>query len=672
MYYPRFTKVIIHHFLIQEKSLSWRNKIGMHTSKDDYLINSLRFVSAKESTQIYGAILPECLTNPAMKESKAYMIYLGYATGVVPPKIDRKFKKASPSKKDSDLVPVDEEPVQKGKRVKRPAKKSTTKPAAGVVIREAPVETKSKSKEKEKVDVTRRKGIKLLCEVALIEEAQMKEVRKKSLRDFHKTHPSGSGTVAKKLPSVDKITPTVTSEGTGDKPGVPDVTKDDSTESESDEQENESEEQVSDLKQEEESEDDDQEEDEFVHTPSPTDDKDDENLESESNEVIKSDEEKDWMILITDWMILITNLMMIDYSKKVVEDAHVTISTVTKKTEVPATSSSRSSDLASKFLNFLDIPHTYAEIVSPLDVHILPKEVSNFAPPVIEELIKESRDEVTLAKVSSQPHSTYEAASTLTEFELKKILLDKMEKSKSYLAAPEHRDCYDSLKKSYDLDKDFFFSYDVYSLKRSRKDKDKDEDPSAGSDRGLKKRKLSKDAEPTTGPKKKDSTSGSSKGTKSQPKSSGKSVQSEEPVFEVADSDMPQDQEGNMGDNEDEPRKETASRRDWFKKPTPPQEPTNPDWHVGKTTHEGTHSNYAKLEYDFEECYKALSEKLDWENPEGDDYPFDLSKPLPLITRGKHQRVPFKFFINNDLKYCQVGISTMTYTTYASKQMETY
>ncbi|GKG05738.1 hypothetical protein Tco_0325824, partial [Tanacetum coccineum] len=144
------------------------------------------------------------------------------------------------------------------------------------------------------------------------------------------------------------------------------------------------------------------------------------------------------------------------------------------------------------------------------------------------------------------------------------------EKSESYLAAPEHQDCYDSLIKSYDLDKDFFFSYDVNSLKRSRKYKDKDEDPSARSDRGLKKRKLSKDAEPTSGPKKKDSTSGSSKGTKSQPKSSGKSVQSEELVFEVANSDMPQDQEGNMGDNEDKPRKETASRHDWFKKPTPP------------------------------------------------------------------------------------------------------
>ncbi|GJT43054.1 hypothetical protein Tco_0951769 [Tanacetum coccineum] len=328
----------------------------MHTSKDDYLINSLRFVSAKESTQIYRAILPECLTSLAIKESKAYKTYLGYATGVVPPKIARKFKKASPSKKDT-----------------------------GVVIREAPVETKSKSKEKEK----------------------------------EKTHPSGSGTVAEKPPSVENNTPTVTSEGTGDKPGVPDVIEDDSTESDSEswgndeddinndqdssnedsEQENESEDQVSDSKQEEESKDDDQEEEEFVHTPSPTDDKDDENLESESDEVIKSDEEKglddtDYQFdddvdarlkepTQTDKEVIQgegVDAEMIDAQQgnenlettqeQVVEDAHVTISTVTKKTKVPTTSSSRTSELASKFLNFSDIPHTDAEIVSPLDVHI--------------------------------------------------------------------------------------------------------------------------------------------------------------------------------------------------------------------------------------------------------------------------------------------------------------
>ncbi|GJR41870.1 hypothetical protein Tco_1309973 [Tanacetum coccineum] len=81
----------------------------------------------------------------------------------------------------------------------------------------------------------------------------------------------------------------------------------------------------------------------------------------------------------------------------------------------------------------------------------------------------------------------------------------------------------------------------------------------------------------------------------------------------------------------------------------------------------GTRSNYAELDNDFKECYKALLEKLDWENPKGGDYPFDLSKPLPLITRGKCQRVPVEYFNNNDLKYLQRGVLTMTYTTSTTK-----
>ncbi|GJW77247.1 hypothetical protein Tco_0138929 [Tanacetum coccineum] len=146
MYYPRFTKVIIHYFLTQDKTLSWRNKIGMHTSKDDYLINTLRFVSAKEETQIYGAILPDSLTSPEMKETKAYKTYLVST----------------------------EEPTGKSKRVKRPAKNTTKAPARGVVIRETP--EIPVSKKKEKVDVTRGKGIELLSQVSLTEDAQFEEV----------------------------------------------------------------------------------------------------------------------------------------------------------------------------------------------------------------------------------------------------------------------------------------------------------------------------------------------------------------------------------------------------------------------------------------------------------------------------------------------------------------
>nr|GFB06737.1 hypothetical protein [Tanacetum cinerariifolium] len=172
-------------------------------------------------------------------------------------------------------------------------------------------------------------------------------------------------------------------------------------------------------------------------------------------------------------------------------------------------------------------------------------------------MVTESLEQAVLAKESSQPHSSYEAVITLTVFEMKKILIDKRNKSESYLAAPEHRVCFEGLKKSYNLDKIIFSTYgNVYSLKRSRKDKD--EDPSARSDQGLKKRKTSEVAEPA-------------------------------------------------------------------------------------------------------------KEKLDWENPKGSDYPFDLTKPLPLVKNGNRQKVPVDYFFNNDLKYLQGGISTMTYMTSLTK-----
>ncbi|GJW89472.1 hypothetical protein Tco_0164812 [Tanacetum coccineum] len=96
----------------------------MHASKDDYLINTLRFVSTKETTQICGTILPESLTSCEIKETKAYQTYLDFATGATPPKIARKFKKpASPQLFIVLVSPL--RTLQKVKRVKRPKKKLT-------------------------------------------------------------------------------------------------------------------------------------------------------------------------------------------------------------------------------------------------------------------------------------------------------------------------------------------------------------------------------------------------------------------------------------------------------------------------------------------------------------------------------------------------------------------
>nr|GEW16190.1 hypothetical protein [Tanacetum cinerariifolium] len=171
---------------------------------------------------------------------------------------------------------------------------------------------------------------------------------------------------------------------------------------------------------------------------------------------------------------------------------------------------------------------------------ILPKEVSDYATPVIQTFIFESFKNIILAKFSSQSKLTYEAAASLTEFELKNILLDKIQKSKSYRGAQETKDLYNALVKSYKLDKDLFESYGkVYSLKRDREDKDKDEDPLVGSDQGLKKQKISKDVEPSRGSKSKEYKSSSTKGSKSHSKSSSKYAQAEELVFETANTEMP-------------------------------------------------------------------------------------------------------------------------------------
>ncbi|GKE55651.1 hypothetical protein Tco_1494836 [Tanacetum coccineum] len=82
--------------------------------------------------------------------------------------------------------------------------------------------------------------------------------------------------------------------------------------------------------------------------------------------------------------------------------------------------------------------------------------VSDFATPVIEKNITESLEAVVLAKSSYQPKSTYEAAASLYEFELTKMLIDKMEKNKSYDKADYKRELYDALIKSYETNKDLF------------------------------------------------------------------------------------------------------------------------------------------------------------------------------------------------------------------------
>nr|GEX33517.1 hypothetical protein [Tanacetum cinerariifolium] len=170
--------------------------------------------------------------------------------------------------------------------------------------------------------------------------------------------------------------------------------------------------------------------------------------------------------------------------EQVIKDAHVTL-TSSQKTKSLKQSSSVSFD----FANVVEksVKDIIKDEVKSLPPQILPKEVSDFATLVIHK--------------------------SLTEFELKKILLEKMKRSESYKTASEHKELNEGLVKSYNLEK-YLFS---------------------------KKQKTSKDAEQPKGLKSKESKTSSSKGMKSQPKSSGKSVQAEEQVFKTTNIEMRQD-----------------------------------------------------------------------------------------------------------------------------------
>ncbi|GKE40576.1 hypothetical protein Tco_1463981 [Tanacetum coccineum] len=148
------------------------------------MFTTIKVVSRHKDTQLYGAILPNELTNKDIRNSKSYKEYYVIASGAVPPKI-----KASVKKKQVGFDKAKTPPTAKGKRLKTSAK--AAKPA----------------KKKQPAKTSKDKGLTVLSEVALTEAEQIKLAIKRSLIQTHSSNASGSGA----------------DEGTGDIPGVPDV-----------------------------------------------------------------------------------------------------------------------------------------------------------------------------------------------------------------------------------------------------------------------------------------------------------------------------------------------------------------------------------------------------------------------------------------------------------------
>ncbi|GJU73110.1 hypothetical protein Tco_1264515 [Tanacetum coccineum] len=190
MYYPRFTKVIVDYFMAKDQAIPRRNKMFWHYARDDFMFTTIRVISKHKDTQEYGAILPQHLTNQAMLESEAFKTYRAYATGEKAPK-----SKATKKKTDSESSPKTKpSQASKGKRIKTSAKGD--KPAT-----------------------TKSKGLTVLSEVALSEAEQMKLATKRSLKEFHISHASGSGDgvdILSKVPDEQQQTGSGTNEGAGE------------------------------------------------------------------------------------------------------------------------------------------------------------------------------------------------------------------------------------------------------------------------------------------------------------------------------------------------------------------------------------------------------------------------------------------------------------------------
>nr|GFC71126.1 hypothetical protein [Tanacetum cinerariifolium] len=102
MYYPRFTKVIIHYFMTKDPSIPRRNK--------------------------FGVMFPVELTNEDIRNSDAYKKYYAIASGAAPPKTKASVRKTK-SSSDTTITP----PTAAGTRLltlakgKQPAKSSKAK-----------------------------------------------------------------------------------------------------------------------------------------------------------------------------------------------------------------------------------------------------------------------------------------------------------------------------------------------------------------------------------------------------------------------------------------------------------------------------------------------------------------------------------------------------------------
>ncbi|GJS05441.1 hypothetical protein Tco_0321949 [Tanacetum coccineum] len=620
--------VIVDYFMAKDQAIPRRNKMFWHYDRDDFMFTTIRVISKHKDTQEYGAILPQHLTNQAMLESEAFKTYRAYATGEKAPK-----SKATKKKTDSESSPKTKpSPSSKGKRIKTSAKGD--KPAT-----------------------TKLKGLTMLSKVALSEAEQMKLATKQSLIEFYVSHASSSGDgvdLQSKVPNEQQQTGSGTNEGASDKPEVPDVP----------EYRSESEEESWTFSQgKEEDEDDDEhnnhEDDEEHDSDDDNDDNDDEDDDQENdNQRTESNDEGDDFVH-PNLSTYITYVSTPPDYELIKEDENQEDDDTIGEDQKDEDNGELYGDLNLN-LDRQDAEMTDAQTNQEMDeahvtLTIEPPVIPNFTSlfgferrvSLLESDLSELKQTNQFAEALSsilsivdkylKNKTSYAVASSLSELELKKILMDKIEENNSIDRSDVQKNLYRALLEAYNSDKDLLSSYgEVVILKRGHDDQDKDEEPSAGSNRGSKRQRSDKEESSKEVTQKKSKSTSSSKGN-----------DDVSPIREVTDVD----------ERLWNPSGSRTPDREWNQTKTvddrPPQQ-----WMT----------NVVELEYHLEEVFKATNDQLDWHNPEGRSYPHDHSKPLPLIPDAQGRLIiTYDHFINNDLEYIKGGSSSRKYTTSITK-----
>nr|GEX48623.1 hypothetical protein [Tanacetum cinerariifolium] len=250
------------------------------------------------------------------------------------------------------------------------------------------------------------------------------------------------------------------------------------------------------------------------------------------------------------------------------------------------------------------------------------------------EILKIKREQSEKKKIPKYMIKSTDKA-TLKEYDQKSDLYQTMHENKSFNKNPANHALYHALMKALIEDEnamDKGVANRVKNHKRQHDDDDHDdEDPSAGPNQVEKtKRRRTKESDSSKKPSTTKETpkgKASSKGSKT-----GKSASAKEPVKEPIAEVAIDDAVNTAGE----------------------------DWFVLMINHKILQNpRHTRLRIKIDE--------LDWKNPEGDRYHFNLSKPLLLQGCPGHLIVVVDYLFNNDLEYLKTSDPEKTYTTSITK-----